>query len=108
MNEAELAITLLALLPVIKIEERPPKDKCKYLIGTLTSVLMIKTNQIMVRVGGGFSTLEAHIEQVGPFECIKIHKLMKGNPAKNEPEMTFMEAVHFYLKKHKCPDRIMK
>ena len=101
-------MTLLALLPVLKMEERPSPDKCKYLIGTLTGVLMIKTNQIMIRVGGGFATLEDHIRQVGPFECIKIHKLMRGNAAKNEPEKTFMEAVSFYLKKHKATDKIIK
>ena len=35
MNEAELQVVLIALLPVIKMEERPPSiDKCKYMIGT--------------------------------------------------------------------------
>ena len=75
---------LIALLPIIKLEERPQPDKCKYMIGTQAGILMIKTNKIMIRVGGGFATLEDHIRQVGPFECIKIYKLMKGNPDKNE------------------------
>ena len=51
----------------------------------------------MIRVGGGFATLEDHIRQVGPFECIKIYKLMKGSE-KQEP-MGFVDAVVFYLKK---------
>jgi len=35
MNEAELQVVLIALLPVIKMEERPATlDKCKYMIGT--------------------------------------------------------------------------
>ena len=108
MDEAELHVTLLALLPVIKIEERPPADKCKYLIGTQSNVLMIKANSIMIRVGGGYATLEEHIKQVGPFECIKIYKLMKGNEAKKEEPMPFKQAVEFYLTKHKAPDRIIK
>ena len=62
----------------------------------------------MIRVGGGFATLEEHIRQVGPFECIKIYKLMKGNPEKKEPPMGFKEAVAFYLKRLKTIDRIVK
>mgnify|MGYP000267071532 CR=1 FL=1 len=58
---------------------------------------MIKSNSIMIRVGGGFATLEDHIRQVGPFECIKIYKLMKGNPDKGELPMSFKEAVAYYL-----------
>ena len=49
------------------------------MIGTQKIMLMIKVNKIMVRVGGGFATLADHIHQVGPFECIKIYKLMKGH-----------------------------
>ena len=78
------------------------------MIGTQVGVLMIKSNSIMIRVGGGFATLEEHIRQVGPFECIKIYKLMKGNPDKKEPTRSFKEAVTFYLTKHKTSDRIVK
>lgn len=53
------------------------------MIGTQTGILLIRTNQIMLRVGGGFASLEDHIRQVGPFECIKIYKLMKGDENKN-------------------------
>lgn len=79
MNEAELQVVLIALLPVIKMEERPATlDKCKYMIGTQSHVLLIKATTIMIRVGGGYATLEDHIRQVGPFECIKIYKTMKN------------------------------
>lgn len=108
MSEVELQVILIALLPIIKLEEKPAPDKCKYMIGTQAGILMIKTNQIMIRVGGGFATLEDHIRQVGPFECIKIYKLMKGNPDKGEESMSFKDAVCFYLKKLKTVDRIMK
>ena len=108
MNEVELQVVLIALLPIIKMEEKPAPDKCKYMIGTQSGILMIRSNQIMIRVGGGFATLEEHIRQVGPFECIKIYKLMKGNPDKNEAPMTFKNAVAFYLNKHKTADRIIK
>ena len=36
----------------------------------------------MIRVGGGYSKLEEYIKQNGPFECIKIYKLMKGDENK--------------------------
>jgi len=52
---------LLALLPVLKIEVNNTPDKCKYQIGTQSGVLLIKTNQVMIRVGGGFATFEAYI-----------------------------------------------
>ena len=62
----------------------------------------------MLRVGGGFATLVDYIKQNGPFECIKIYKLMKGNPAKNQAPMNYTNAVEFYLKKHKTADKIIK
>ena len=110
MSVEELDSVLLAMLPVIKLEEKAAAsaDKCKYMIGTQIGILMIKTNKIMIRVGGGFATIEEYIRQVGPFECIKLYKLMKGNPDKNEEPMTFKNAVAFYLKKHKAADRIVK
>ena len=93
MNEIELNKVLLALLPIIKIEEKPDADKCKYMAGTQVCNVMQKGNKLMVRVGGGFATIEEHIRQIGPFECIKIYKLMKGNSGKNssleQEPMTF-------------------
>jgi len=66
---------------------------------------MIKANSIMIRVGGGFATLEEHIRQVGPFECIKIYKQMKGS--EKSPPMSFQDAVVFYMKRLKSPDKIV-
>ena len=60
----------------------------------------------MVRVGGGFATVDDHIKQVGPFECIKIYKIMKGD--KTSQPMTFKDAVVFYLKRCKAPLKIVK
>ena len=108
MTEHELQQVLLGILPVVKIEERPAQDKCKYMIGTISHVLMIKTNKIMLRVGGGFTTLVEYIHQNGPFECIKIYKLMKGDPSKDKAPMHYLNAVEFYLKKHETADKIIK
>lgn len=62
---------------------------------------MIKANQIMLRVGGGFATFEQYIRQVGPFECIKIYKTMKKDGK------GFKDAVAFYLHKLKPPKNII-
>ena len=62
MTIEDLFEVLLGLLPIIKLEENNnAKDRCKYMIGTKESNIMIKTNTIMVRVGGGYATVEDHI-----------------------------------------------
>ena len=82
MTEEELHAIMLTYLPLINIDDNPTKERCKFMVGTLAQTLLIKANKIMVRVGGGFSTLQEHIRQVGPFECIKIYKHMKSEQAK--------------------------
>ena len=62
MTEDELQTTLLALLPVLSLEETPSTEKCKYLIGTQSGVLMIRTTNVMIRVGGGFASLEDYLK----------------------------------------------
>ena len=60
----------------------------------------------MVRVGGGFATLEEHIKQIGPFECIKIYKHIKTEEAKGISSKTakemFEDAVVFFMKRLKA------
>lgn len=88
------------------------------MIGTQASMLMIKSNSIMIRVGGGYETLENHINHIGQFECIKIYKLMKtGDPAnkinindvrRQPPVWNFTQAVEFYLKKLKAAEKVVR
>ena len=56
MTEEDLNAVLIALLPIIRLEEKIVGDKCKYMVGTQSNVMMIKANQIMLRVGGGYAT----------------------------------------------------
>ena len=72
MSVEELYSVMLAFLPVIKIDENPTPQRCRYMIGTLSGSLLIRANKMMLRVGGGFMSLEEHIIRIGPFECIKI------------------------------------
>ena len=77
MSEDELHAVLMTLLPVANIEPAAAQDRSKYMIGTQSNSLVIRSNKILVRVGGGFASLEEHARQVGPFECIKIYKKVK-------------------------------
>ena len=72
MTAEELYSVMLAFLPVIKIDVNPTPERCQYMIGTLSVSLLVRANKMMLRVGGGFMSLEEHIIRIGPFECIKI------------------------------------
>ena len=96
MDQEQLNITLLSLLPIIKIEKE------KYMIGTECKKIQIKSDRLFIRVGGGYATLEEFIKQHGPFECIKIYKVMR------DKKIDFPNAVKFYLEKHKTANNIIK
>ena len=83
MSEDELHAVLMTLLPVANIEPAAAQDRSKYMIGTQSNSLVIRSNKILVRVGGGFASLEEHARQVGPFECIKIYKKVKELESNN-------------------------
>ena len=81
MTEQDIAKVLISHLPFIKLEEG------KYMIGTEKRTIMVRSDRLMIRVGGGFATLEEYLHQNAPFECIKIHMVMK------DKKKTFKEAV---------------
>jgi len=43
---------MVGLIPIVKI------DKGKYLIGTEVKTIQIKNDSLLVRVGGGYQTLD--------------------------------------------------
>ena len=105
MDLKELEAFVVAFLPVLKLDENNPKDQkkdAKYLIGTDKKSLQIKATDILIRVGGGYATLEEYLKQNGPFECIKIAKHMR------DKECDFKTAVEFYLTKHKAPKKVIQ
>lgn len=71
MNEEEINMLLTSLLPVLKLEAG------KYMIGTEKKPIQIKNDSLLIRVGGGYATLEEYLHQNGPFECIKLAKVMR-------------------------------
>ena len=96
MDEHELAMTLISMLPIIKLN-----NEGKYMIGAEAKTIIVKTDRLFIRVGGGYDTLEDFIKQNAPFECIKIYKVQR------DKQVTYPEAVKFYLTKHKATNKII-
>ena len=95
MNEEEIHQLLTSLLPIVKLEPG------KYMIGTEKKPIQIKSDRLYIRVGGGYMSLEDYIKQNGPFECIKLNKVMR------DKNFSFKEAVKFYLDKHKASKKVV-
>ena len=62
---------MVGLIPVIRLQEG------KYLVGSEVKAMQIKADTLLVRVGGGYTTLEEHIEKVARYECLKINQIMR-------------------------------
>ena len=71
LTTKQLALLLLAHLPFIKLKPE------QYMIGTEKKTVQIRSNTLMIRVGGGYATLEEYLHQNAAFECIKIAMVMK-------------------------------
>ena len=85
---------MVGLIPIVKI------DKGKYLIGTEVKAIQIKNDSLLVRVGGGYVTLDEHIQKVARYECLRINQLMK------KKNLDFKSAVNFYLDSHKVDPKV--
>jgi hypothetical protein len=85
---------MVGLVPIVKL------DTGKYLIGTEVKSMQIKNDSLLVRVGGGYTSLEEHIARVARIECLKINQAMKKN------NLDFKGAVCFFLDKHKANTKI--
>ena len=73
LNSAQLEKILCGFLPVLQI------DRAKYLIGTDVKTILVKQDILLVRVGGGFITLQEHITKITYMECIRLAQLMQKN-----------------------------
>ena len=71
MDTQQVGAALVEHMPLVKLADG------EYLIGTEKKKIIVKSNNLLIRVGGGFITLEEYITRNAPFECIKIHMLMK-------------------------------
>ena len=75
MDSGKLEQILCGFMPVLKI------DKTKFLIGTDVKTVLVKSDLLLVRTGGGFITLQEHMGKICFMECIRIHQLMDKNKA---------------------------
>ena len=89
MKVPQLEALMVGLIPVVKL------DTGKYLIGTEVKSMQIKNDSLLVRVGGGYCTLEEHIAKVARYECLKINQVMR------KQNLDFKNAVCYFLDKHK-------
>lgn len=96
MNVLQLEKAMVGLIPVVKI------DTGKYLVGSELKSLQIKGDTLLVRVGGGYVTLEEHILKVARYECLKINQFMK------KMKLDFKNAVAAFLDKHKAHANVKK
>jgi len=67
----QLEESCVGLIPIIRL------DAGKYLVGSEQKSIQIKAESLLVRVGGGYITLQEHIEKVACYECLKINGIMR-------------------------------
>lgn len=96
MDSKQVGAALVEHMPIIKLEEG------EYLIGTEKKKIIVKANNLLIRVGGGYITLEEYITRNAPFECIKIHMHMK------EHKVSFKKAVTYYLENLDASKRVVR
>jgi hypothetical protein len=71
MTQAQTDQAMVGLIPIVRIESG------KYLIGTEIKSMQIKNESLLVRVGGGYATLQDHLSKCARQECLKLQNLMK-------------------------------
>ena len=82
-------------LPVIRMRTG------MYLIGTDSRLVMIKNESCVVRVGGGFESLESYIEAHEAAELNKLKRLME------EGNKTFADVIKDLLNKYKADQAVV-
>ena len=70
MTLNQLCILLTCLLPIAKISDN------KYMIGTEGKLIIVKSDKVMIRTGGGYVPLDEHINKFALFECLLIWRTM--------------------------------
>lgn len=86
--------TMFGLVPVVKLEPG------KFMIGTEKKQVIVKNDTLIVRIGGGFESLDRHIDHIARNECLKITHTMR---TKN---MDYKETVVWYLDQIKASDKV--
>lgn len=82
------------LIPIIKIE------KGKYMIGTEKKQVVVKNDSLIVRIGGGFESMDRYIDHISRPECLKINHTMR------QKNLDYTETVCSYLDGIKAGDKV--
>ena len=84
----ELSVLLCCLLPIARLSNN------KYMIGTEAKLIVVKSDKVMLRTGGGYAPLDEHINKYALFECLLIWRTM------NKQKIGFTETVVNLLEMH--------
>ena len=96
MTAKELGQLLCCLLPLAKIEDK------RYMIGAEAKKIVVTSDKVMIRTGGGFCTLEEHIEKYALSECLVIWRTMQ------QKHITFNETVVNLLELHGASEELVE
>ena len=96
MSIRELGSLLCCLLPIAKVGE------LKYMIGTECKKIIVKSDKVLIRTGGGFMPLEEHIYKYALSECLIIWRTMQ------QKNLNFNESVVNLLALHGAPESLIE
>lgn len=96
MSTRELGSLLCCLLPIAKVGE------FKYMIGTECKKIIVKSDKVLIRTGGGFMPLEEHINKYALSECLIIWRTMQ------QKNLNFNESVVNLLALHGAQESLIE
>ena len=95
LSDAELEECLRLLLPIIKL------DAGKYLVGTKVMKILIRNNNLIARVGGGFTDLNQAINSEAKIQCLQISLQME------KKGQTFQDTMIDILREKKATEKVI-
>ena len=93
----------MALTPVIQTD----KKSGEYLIGTKKHELLARGKDCMVRVGGGYVTIEEHLGRAARVQASSLdyYKQMSG---KTKAPMSFLQAIEHWVGQPRASKAFMR
>lgn len=76
-------------MPIVKLEKQD-----SYLIGTEAKQMTVKGNNCMVRVGGGYVTIQEYYDRYSSKQCVSLYHIM------NTESTSFVDSITNLLKTH--------
>ena len=95
MNIKELGSLLSCLLPITKL------TWLRYMFGTEAKMIIVKKESVLIRTGGGYCSLEEHIQKYALVECLIIWRAMQ------QKNITFHETVINLLELHQADQAVI-